>query len=281
VSSVLAPEIPPFSGIAVRSVSNPKNGSVQVGRLKEISSLTAMPNEEATAETTQWHGTPRTRATTIREDVETVTDGVPQNQRQTDIKSNGAHLVAELQFQAREAPSQVLAGLDPLAGWPATQQDGALKPTGGMSHANPHGSAETARSIATQILPIVTQGKPGTSEIALNPQELGRVRIHLTPVDQTMTISILSERPETADLMRRHGDMLVQEFRSIGYSDVRLDFGQMGQRQPGQDQSAEQTPSGSRARQQGDQDIAQGVADIPTGLRRAHPRGEGSLDLRL
>ena len=44
--------------------------------------------------------------------------------------------------------------------------------------------------------------------------------------DGKITVSILTERPETLDLMRRHIDQLGQSFRSMGYDQVSFSFGQ-------------------------------------------------------
>lgn len=58
---------------------------------------------------------------------------------------------------------------------------------------------------------------PGAAvEIALDPPELGRVRLTLVEVSGVMTLSITAERPETADLMRRHMALLSEEFARQG-----------------------------------------------------------------
>lgn len=45
---------------------------------------------------------------------------------------------------------------------------------------------------------------------------------------ERMHVTLSCERPETADLMRRHADQLVQEFREAGYSGATLSFGRWG-----------------------------------------------------
>jgi flagellar hook-length control protein FliK len=58
---------------------------------------------------------------------------------------------------------------------------------------------------------------PGAAvEIALDPPELGRVRLSFVEVNGVMTLSITAERPETADLMRRHMALLSEEFARQG-----------------------------------------------------------------
>ncbi len=43
----------------------------------------------------------------------------------------------------------------------------------------------------------------------------------------------IADRPETLELMRRHIDILAQEFRDIGYGSAEFSFGQGGQRPGG------------------------------------------------
>jgi len=84
--------------------------------------------------------------------------------------------------------------------------------------------AETARHVANQIAVAVT-GQPGrVTEIALNPEELGRVRMSMSASETTITLHLLAERPETTDLLRRHIDTLAQEFRDLGYNDISFSF---------------------------------------------------------
>ena len=90
--------------------------------------------------------------------------------------------------------------------------------------------AQTVRHIAEQIVVSVANDDSGTTEIALNPEELGRVRLHMTVTDQTVQIVIAAERPETSDLMRRHLDVLQQEFRSLRFQSVDLGFADDGGR---------------------------------------------------
>jgi len=90
----------------------------------------------------------------------------------------------------------------------------------------PHQSAEAARQVAVQISTAARTGREGSTEIALNPAELGRVRITMVPGDAGMLVTVSAERPDTLDLMRRHIDLLAQEFRDIGYGGTAFSFGQ-------------------------------------------------------
>lgn len=97
---------------------------------------------------------------------------------------------------------------------------------------------EISRQIAVQLADAMPQAIGREVEISLNPQELGRVRISLSTQDAGLNMTIMAERAETLDLMRRHIDQLAQEFRELGYGDVSFNFGQSGNERPQEDSQA-------------------------------------------
>lgn len=134
------------------------------------------------------------------------------------------------------------------------------------------GGAEMARQVASQI--AVAAQADGSTEIALDPEELGRVRLRLTGTETAMSVLIIAERPETAELMRRHVDALAQEFRDIGYSDLQFQFesGTSDQQDSGESESAARLPVQGELREE-----PAPLAPVPTG----RPDGTSGLDLRL
>ena len=88
------------------------------------------------------------------------------------------------------------------------------------------GTPQMARHVAIQLSDAAAKGADRPIDLTLNPSELGRVRITLTPGDGGMVVSVSAERPETLDLMRRHIDVLDQEFRDLGYSGTGFSFAQ-------------------------------------------------------
>ncbi len=83
------------------------------------------------------------------------------------------------------------------------------------------------RNIAVQIAQAMRQGGADRPmELVLSPAELGRVRISMMGGDGAMTVHVMADRPETLDLMRRHIDILAQEFHDIGYGTAEFAFGQ-------------------------------------------------------
>jgi hypothetical protein len=105
----------------------------------------------------------------------------------------------------------------------------------------PPADAQVARNVAVQLADIARLMPDQPVEITLDPEELGRVRMTLHATDGAMLVSLNVERPETADLLRRHIDTLAQDFRSMGYRDVAFEFnggrnhpGSQGRQDPAQ-----------------------------------------------
>ncbi|MDU9003083.1 flagellar hook-length control protein FliK [Sedimentitalea todarodis] len=87
---------------------------------------------------------------------------------------------------------------------------------------------ETVRNAAAYAVEIFARESGKTVEIALNPEELGRVRMALSTSDAGVTVLITSERPETLELMRRHIEQLSQEFQKLGYGQASFEFNSDG-----------------------------------------------------
>ncbi len=101
----------------------------------------------------------------------------------------------------------------------------------------PGRAADIARQLSAHVAATGAARGPGGHqilEITLNPAELGRVRLTLQAGEAAMVVTIAADRPETLDLMRRHVDVLAQEFRDIGYDSAGFSFGQEAAGQDGQ-----------------------------------------------
>lgn len=85
-------------------------------------------------------------------------------------------------------------------------------------------SAGTVRSVGNQMVDVLIRQPGQPVELTLNPEELGRVRISLTTLDSGLSVTIMAERPETLDLMRRHIEQLETEFRQLGYESIGFEF---------------------------------------------------------
>ncbi|MCE5974045.1 flagellar hook-length control protein FliK [Sinirhodobacter sp. WL0062] len=82
----------------------------------------------------------------------------------------------------------------------------------------------TPVQVSRQLAEAVGEQREGAVEVALAPEELGKVKLRLQAHDGVMNVSIQAERAETLDLMRRHADLLAREFRDLGFRDVAFSF---------------------------------------------------------
>ncbi|NNE89713.1 MAG: flagellar hook-length control protein FliK [Silicimonas sp.] len=94
----------------------------------------------------------------------------------------------------------------------------------------------TVRPVMQQLAQAARQAGDGSVEVRLSPEELGRVRLALTPGEASIVVHISVERPETLELVRRNIELFTQSLLEEGFSDVSFSFGQ-----PGSDSEAENT----------------------------------------
>ncbi|QEW29444.1 Flagellar hook-length control protein FliK [Roseovarius indicus] len=92
-----------------------------------------------------------------------------------------------------------------------------------MQAATPLGQSTPPQVL--QVSAAIQASTERSFDIHLSPVELGKVRITLSPSDSGITVSILADRPETLDLLRRHSDLLAQDFRDLGYDSAAFSFG--------------------------------------------------------
>jgi hypothetical protein len=83
---------------------------------------------------------------------------------------------------------------------------------------------QDARQIANQLAAQFPKQRDNTTVIRLNPNELGYVRMAMRNIDGVMSMTILAERPETAEIMRRNISDLEQEFQSLGFENLSFEF---------------------------------------------------------
>ena len=76
----------------------------------------------------------------------------------------------------------------------------------------------------TQLVQAARSAVDGLVEVRLSPEELGRVRLAMTPGDAGMTVQVTAERQETLDLIRRHIDMLANDLKDQGFSNLSFSF---------------------------------------------------------
>ncbi len=126
------------------------------------------------------------------------------------------------------------------------------------------------RHVAEQLANGFRGAVDKSAEIMLNPAELGRVRISLHTSETGVIVTVLAERPETLDLLRRHSDSLAQEFHEIGYGAAEFSFGQGGDAQTDQ--------GGDDGREMYRPDVTVSESDAPMGATPSPPSTRIALD---
>lgn len=121
-----------------------------------------------------------------------------------------------------------------------------------------------------QILAAISASPSGRTEILLDPQDLGRVKLSLEGDETALVLTIQADRVDTADLLRRNSDVLLQEFREAGYQNLTFSFSHQDrtaaeQQSAGADFGTDDTPLSA--------DLVADISPRRTAL--------GGLDLRL
>ncbi|QFU10303.1 Flagellar hook-length control protein FliK [Rhodobacteraceae bacterium THAF1] len=74
------------------------------------------------------------------------------------------------------------------------------------------------------VAEAAVQLKNGQTEIALSPEELGRVSIRMTQTDGGLVVLLTVERDDTQALLRRHASDLADSLRAAGLGEAQIDF---------------------------------------------------------
>lgn len=170
-----------------------------------------------------------------------------------------------------DAEELLLAGTQERAGTLASERTSS---TPVMQTAD----GKLSQSIAAQLRGQLPQLQGQTTEILLDPEELGRVRMTLTGQDGSGIVVLQIERPETLDLIRRNLDQMRAELADAGWQSVDFSFGQdlsgqNGEGSPSEDGAAASGRDGATNLEAGN-DSAAG----PPASRISQKSG---LDLRL
>jgi len=131
-----------------------------------------------------------------------------------------------------------------------------------------------AGSVAAQIARSVPTVSGHETEIALDPVELGKVKLTLRTGENKMMVHIVADRAETLDLMRRNVGDLASEFQAMGYESVAFEFSGGGGDAP-QDEGYQPSEKSAEFKPLQDLTMVQMATQPPVSVR------DGTLDLRL
>ncbi|WP_461308302.1 flagellar hook-length control protein FliK, partial [Albidovulum sp.] len=188
---------------------------------------------------------------------------------------------------ASAAPADAGAGAAAEAGDTSPAAAAAHRPDLPLHPAHPAPTLAVAVTQAGALphgmaVALVAQSRKspaGTVEITLRPEELGKVRITLSPHDSALAMTVQAERPETLDLMRRHIESLAQEFRALGFTDLSFSFSS-GDAGP-QGQAAGAMADNRKAAEEDPATATAAAAPAAAPVAAPAAAGDGRLDLRL
>tara|TARA_R110002126_G_scaffold9774_1_gene43754 strand:+ start:191316 stop:193058 length:1743 start_codon:yes stop_codon:yes gene_type:complete len=128
--------------------------------------------------------------------------------------------------------------------------------------------------IPRQLAEVIHTSGSKSVDVALNPEELGRVRLSISQAEGGLVVNVQAERPETLDMLRRNIDQLDQELKLLGYADPGFSFSHEGG-----DANQERDGIGTENSIAADQQEAPVVdADADN---RSSPLNNAGLDIRL
>lgn len=91
----------------------------------------------------------------------------------------------------------------------------------GLKATEPRSEAVASNAIMRQITQVMSNKlSDGFFEVRLQPEELGRVRLAMSISDSGLAVHITTERPDTLELIRRHIDLLEDDFRRQGFNEI-------------------------------------------------------------
>lgn len=128
--------------------------------------------------------------------------------------------------------------------------------------------------VMAQLAEMAPELRSGPVEIQLSPEELGRVRMALSASEASVQIQITTERPETQDLIRRHLDMLSDDLRRQGFSDISFSFAN------GEDADGWNGESSPRPNASADSDFGE-AGDRPGPTKSLTIPASSRLDIRI
>ncbi|MCF3974240.1 flagellar hook-length control protein FliK [Paracoccus salsus] len=133
------------------------------------------------------------------------------------------------------------------------------------------------QTVIRQIADAVVTTSDNRIEIALSPEELGRVRLVVTGADRAAHVTVWIERPEVMDLVRRNAGLLLQHLGDAGLDGAALEFRQEEGRSQDRQSPLDQPGGDPEALR----DAAWPIARHAVHLAATGLSGDRRLDIRL
>lgn len=149
------------------------------------------------------------------------------------------------------------------------------------SQARLSNSAPNPVYVVRQVADAIRMSDKNLIELAMDPPELGKVRMSMTETGGVMTVNIAAENQATTELMRRHIDMLRKDFMEMGYQDVSFSFEQQGSDGQNAQSGNEFTQGGQGDNTQGDGPLLPDAATLVTQNAVPQTLVSSGLDIRV
>jgi len=142
-------------------------------------------------------------------------------------------------------------------------------------------SAPNPAYVVRQVAEAVKMSDKNIIELAMDPPELGKVRMSMSEAGGVMTVNIAAENQATSELMRRHIDMLRKDFMEMGYQDVSFSFEQQGSDGQNAQSENEFGQGGQDGGAQGDEPLMADTATLAAQQTTPQTYVNGGLDIRV
>ncbi len=204
------------------------------------------------------------------------------------------------QMQARAIMEQVNAGIQQMSGKAADIQTNQsvdmviaaadetnnssrsiMSSQEAASQARLNNSAPNPAYVVRQVADAFKMADKNLIELAMDPPELGKVRMSMTETGGVMTVNIAAENQATSELMRRHIDMLRKDFMEMGYQDVSFSFEQQGSDGQNAQGGNEFAQGGQGGTAQGDGPLLPDAATLAAQTAAPQTLVSSGLDIRV
>ncbi|WP_294115513.1 flagellar hook-length control protein FliK [Shimia sp.] len=204
------------------------------------------------------------------------------------------------QMQARAIMEQVNAGIQQMSGKAADIQTNQsvdmviaaadetnnssrsiMSSQEAASQARLNNSAPNPAYVVRQVADAFKMADKNLIELAMDPPELGKVRMSITETGGVMTVNIAAENQATSELMRRHIDMLRKDFMEMGYQDVTFSFEQQGSDGQNAQGGNEFAQGGQGGTAQGDGSLLPDSATLAAQTAAPQTLVSSGLDIRV
>ena len=188
------------------------------------------------------------------------------------------------QMNAKAADVQAAQNVDMVIAAPDESNNSSrsiMSSQEAASQARLNNSAPNPAYVVRQVADDFKMSDKNLIELAMDPPELGKVRMSMSEAGGVMTVNIAAENQATSELMRRHIDMLRKDFMEMGYKDVSFNFEQQGSDSQDGQSGNEFGQGGQCGHAQGDGPLMADAATLAAQQAAPQTLVSSGLDIRV